>query len=463
MRLIHKSIIAAALAACTLQAAAQHTRSGYFLDSYNYRYQMNPALGNDSHFVAMPALGNVNVGIHGNLHLGDVLYTVGDRTVLFTNPDVPVQEAMSRFGDHNRIGSTDKIDILAGGFRAFGGYNTVTLSAVADVEADVPGALFSLAKEGVANRTYDIRDMRAHASAYAQLALNHSRDIPAVPGLRVGATLKLLVGAGNVDMLFRRAELALGTDGWAARTDADIYASVGGLRFDRKTYTPKHDATGSPYEYVSGANLDDGYSPNGFGLGLDLGAAYHRGDWTFSAALLDLGFIAWGKTQHASTNGLQEIHTDAYTFSADDDASNSFSNEWDRFTDDLSRLYQLRDMGEMSSRTRMLAATVNVGAEYEFPLYRRLSFGLLNTTRIQGEYTWTDFRLSANVSPLKWLSASASLAAGTYGCGFGWMLNLHTCGISFFAGMDHTPGKLCKQGVPLRSNVSANFGIDFPF
>ena len=47
MRLIHKSIIAAALAACTLQAAAQHTRSGYFLDSYNYRYQMNPALGHE--------------------------------------------------------------------------------------------------------------------------------------------------------------------------------------------------------------------------------------------------------------------------------------------------------------------------------------------------------------------------------------------------------------------------------
>lgn len=29
--------------------------------------------------------------------------------------------------------------------------------------------------------------------------------------------------------------------------------------------------------------------------------------------------------------------------------------------------------------------------------------------------------------------------------------------------MDHTMGKLAKQGVPLKSNAKFNLGIDFPF
>ena len=52
---------------------------------------------------------------------------------------------------------------------------------------------------------------------------------------------------------------------------------------------------------------------------------------------------------------------------------------------------------------------------------------------------------------------------GTYGVGFGWLLNLHTTGFNFFVGMDHTMGKLSKQFVPLNSNADLNIGINFPF
>lgn len=465
MKSLKKFLIIASVVAGCFTADAQHTYSGYFLDNYTYRYEMNPAFGNCRGFVSMPAIGNFNTAIRGNLHLSDIFYKSpdGGKTMLFTNPSISAAEAMSKFGNRNKIGTNNKINILSVGFKAFKGFNTITISASANLEASLPKAFFSLAKEGITNTTYDIKDMFANANAYATIALNHSHDIKQVPGLRIGASLKFLVGVGNLDMRFNEADLTLGENAWTARTNADIYASVTGMRFEMDTYTPEGPNGGRPREYVSGANLDDGFGINGFGLGFDLGAEYKWRDFRFSAAVLDLGFMNWGKTQWASTDGTQTFTTDAYTFSSNGDADNSFDNELDNMKDDLSKLYQLKDMGELSSRTRALAATLNFGVDYELPVYRNLHFGLLNSTRINGPYTWTQFRLSANVAPVKVFSADVNIAAGTYGVGFGWMLNLHAPGINLFLGMDHTLGTLSKQFIPLNSNASFNFGLNFPF
>lgn len=178
--------------------------------------------------------------------------------------------------------------------------------------------------------------------------------------------------------------------------------------------------------------------------------------------MLDLGFINHGKAQYASTGGTREIDTDAYTFNANEDASNSFDNEFDNLKDNFSKLYQLEDMGERGY-TRALAATLNFGVDYRFPLYDKLHFGLLNSTRINGRYTRTHFRLSANVAPVKCFSADVNFGLGTFGADFGWMLNFHHTGFNLFLAMDHTLGKLAKQGVPLNSNGSVNLGINFPF
>lgn len=451
----------AAAAATPAIVSAQNTYSGYFLDNYNYRYEMNPAFGNTRNYVGMPGLGNVNVAMHGTLHLTDILYNVDGKTVLFTNPGVAAGTAMEKFNDKNRLSTNNKFEILSGGFKAFGGYNTINISAVANVDMALPGSLFRLAKEGISNRTYDIKDMRARAEAYAQIALNHSRDINQVPGLRVGATVKFLMGVGAIDAKFNDAQLELGEDNWIARTNADVYASVKGMKFKMDTYEPK-SPNFAPYEYVSGMDMDN-FGLNGFGMGFDLGAEYKWRDFSFSLAVLDLGFMNWGKTQWASTDGTQTVETDAYTFNVDDKADNSFEKEMDLLGDNFSKLYSLKDMGEKSSLTRSLRTTINVGVEYELPYYRNLHFGLLNSTCIAGPYTWTQFRLSANVQPVKCFSASANMELGTYGAGFGWLMNLNVTGFNLFLGMDHTLGRLAKQGIPLNSNASFNFGINFPF
>ncbi|MDE6555493.1 MAG: hypothetical protein K2K55_00845, partial [Duncaniella sp.] len=100
---------------------------------------------------------------------------------------------------------------------------------------------------------------------------------------------------------------------------------------------------------------------------------------------------------------------------------------------------------------------------YTFPLYRNLNFGLMNTTRINGDFSWTNFRLSANVRPVKCFSAGINFGVGTFGPSFGWIVDLNVTGFNLFLASDCLPGKFAKQYAPLSSNMNLNFGINFPF
>lgn len=208
---------------------------------------------------------------------------------------------------------------------------------------------------------------------------------------------------------------------------------------------------------------DGSIGPNGFGMAFDLGATYKWRDFNFSLGFLDLGWISYFDTKQASTNGMRNISTDKYIFNANEDAANSFESEWDRMSDDLADLYQLSDNGNIGTRNVTLGATMNVGVDYALPYYRRLHFGLLSSSRFQKDFTWTEVRVSANVCPVDCFSADANVAFGTFGASFGWLLNFNHKGFNIFLGMDHTLGKLAKQGIPLNSNGSLNFGMNIPF
>lgn len=461
MKFNAKTILVAATLVLPICAAAQNSRSGYFLDDYTYRYQMNPAYGNSTNFVSMPALGNFNFGINGSLGLSDVLYNVNGRTVTFLNPGVSTAEVLSNIKDMNRIDVNARINILSGGFKAFGGYNTITLGTRVNVGLKIPGTAFSLLKEGISNNHYQIANLKGQGNAFAELGFGHSRDI--MPGLRVGANLKFLFGAGNFNLDLRKADLTLGTDDWQIESEGEVNVNLKGFRY--KTETRKDSPDGSHRTYVNGAKVD-GAGLGGFGLALDLGAVYTPEvlpDLEFSLAFQDLGFISWSNNVLATTNGVKTFNTDKYTFNVDDNAANSFDNEFDILKDDLYRLYELDNAGDTGGKVTGIGATMNVGVLYTLPYYRALKFGLLNTTRFQGNFTWTDFRLSANIMPCKVFDASVNMSAGTFGIGFGWLANVHCTGFNFFLGMDHTFGKLAKQGVPLNSNADFNLGINYLF
>lgn len=449
-----KTAILSAAAAISFGAVAQNTNSAYFTEGYNYRYQLNPAFANEKNFISIPVAGNVNAAMRGTIGLEDIFYNVDGTTTTFMNPAVDAS-FLNNINDMSRLGGEFNLNLLSVGFKGLKGYNTISVNLKGGLDSRIPKTLFSFLKEGIENKTYDISGFDIHSDLYGEIALGHSHQIN--QKWRVGGALKFILGGANIDAQFNKAQLTLGEDAWSAVTNAQIQASVKGLKYESE-YNEDTNR-----EYVNGMSFD-GAGLNGFGMALDLGAEFKPNqDWAFSLALLDFGFISWNNNMVASTGGDQSFTTDAYSFNVDEDASNNFNDEMDKMMNDISTLYALKDEGDAGSRTTMLGATLNIAAEYSLPVYRNLKFGLLNSTRIQGDYTWTEFRLGANINPVKPFSAGVNVAVGTYGWSFGWLMNLNVTGFNLFAGMDHTMGKLAKQGLPLSSNASMNVGINIPF
>lgn len=442
-------------------ASAQNLLSGRYNDGFLYRHDLNPAIGNEQNYVAMPALGNLNVSTNSNLRVSNVLFNRGGRTVLFLNPQVDAAEFLDKVKDKNRIVQNLRLQILGVGFKAWGGYNTIEINARENVAANVPGSLLRLAKDGAENKTYDISALNAHADAYAEIALGHSRNID--EKWRVGAKVKFLLGVANIDANVNKGYVQLLDNKFVGVTDAMVQTSLNDVQYKMESKMRGAEGEQTMHTYVNGVDKTK-WGVCGFGMAFDLGAEYKIDDnWKVSMSLLDLGWIGFKNNFVASTDGEHMVETDKYLFNLKDDTYHSFDNEKERLAEGVSQLYELKDKGNAGSRSRALGATWTWGAEYKTKFYDKLTFAFLNTTRIQGKYSWTDFRFSANVAPTKAFSATANLAFTTFGTSFGWLINVHPTGFNFFLGMDHTLGKLAKQGLPLSGRSSINLGFNFPF
>ena len=447
----HRIILAAIMAGTVLPAVAQTTLGGYFTDGFLYRHQMNPALSNDESYFSMPALGNINVAQRGDLGLGDLLFVANGKTVTFMHPDVSISDALKNVQSTNRMDNNMRVEILSWGKRMNKGYLTFDLGLRTDVGVSLPGAFFRLAKEGPANQSYDLSHIEIYGQGYGELAIGYSHRVNR--NLEVGGKVKLLAGIANVHGQADDVHLTLANDHWEASVEAEVDASMKGLKY--KCDDPQT-------KMIDGIDMDGG-GVSGFGVAFDLGASYRiNDDWRVDLALLDLGFLSWSNNHLASTDGRRTLNTQSYIFNVDGDASNAFGDELDRLTEDLGDLFKFKDMGDKGSRTTGLAATLNVGAEYRIPVYSELSVGALSSTRFAALGAWTEFRLSANYAPCHWFSMSVSGAAGTFGPSFGWLLNLHPRGFNLFAGMDSMGAPFTSDGIPCARNAHMNIGINFP-
>ena len=445
-------------------AAAQGLNSAYFTDEYKFRHDMNPAFGNEQNYVSVPALGNINIGLHGNFGYKDIvldnpMYLHGSdkRMTTFMNPYISAGTALDGFSKgNNRIVGDVGVTILSGGFKAFGGYNTVEINSKTSFGMSLPYELFEFAKN-TGNKTYDIGDVNAHAMSYVELAFGHSRQIN--EKLRVGAKLKFLFGLGRADLKLEnmKADLAQ-NDKWTVSGKATADVSIKGFKYESEMDEYNNPDNGE-YEKVSDIDVD-GFGLGGFGMAVDLGAVYQIDeDWRVSASVLDFGFISWSENAQAVNRSDRFEFDGFHDISVNDGAGVSFDDQADNYGDQITDFINLRDNGDKGGRTTGIGATLNFGAEYNLPVYRKITFGLLSSTRIKGAYTWTEGRLSANWKPLKWLDGGVNFAVNSFTASMGWVLNIHPKGYNFFIGMDHLLGSMSKEGIPLSSNASLNLGM----
>lgn len=465
MKRLATYMMTAAMTLCGTAVTAQTMNSAYFTGDYKYRHDLNPAYGNEQNYISWPALGNLNVSTHGNFGYGDVvmnnpMFGKGSdkKMTTFLNPYISSSDALSGFSKgNNRISGNVDITILSAGFKAFGGYNTIELGARTSFGMSLPHELFEFAKN-TGNKSYDIGDVTANATAFAQLAFGHSHQIG--DKLRIGAKVKFLFGGARADLKMENLKADLTADDkWTVTGKATANVSMKGFTY-LESEEEYNDPQRGTYRKVDDVDID-GAGLGGFGMAFDLGGIYKiNRDWTVSAAVVDLGFINWSNNMQATNRSQSFIFNGFHDTAVKSDHTNSLDNQADKYGDQIADFANLSDEGDQGSRSTGFGATVNVGCEYTLPVYRKLTFGLLSSTRINGDHTWTEGRLSANVAPLKWLDGGINVAVNSYTASMGWVLNIHPKGQNFFIGMDHLLGKTSKEFIPLSSNASVCVGFN---
>lgn len=467
----------AALAAGTaLAASAQEApRSAYFMDGYSYRHELNPAFSGERNYVSIPVLANFDVSLFSNVGVNTFLYKTEPgnpyKLTTFMSPTVDARTFLDKLNENNHINANVDLTILSTGFKAFKGYNTITLGVHTDMGLNLPKDLFRFMKLGQTgdDTRYSFSDVQANATAYAELAFGHSHKI--TDKLNVGAKFKVLFGLGNVSAKIDKMDVRLSDQQWLVSAKGKVEMAAGsGLQ------VPTKQESGADYDIPEDADLIDwgeikydNFGLAGFGLGLDLGATYQLlPDLQLSAAVNDFGFMNWSHA-HVAETGTTEwtfdgFHGVAVKEDQDDYENKKLSQQFDDLMDDLENVADFHRSVNDGSYTKMLKATIHIGAEYKMPFYRNLTGGFLFSQHIGGCQSWTEGRFYANVKPVKWFDATVNYGASTYGSSFGWMLNFHPKGFNFFIGSDHQFFKVTPQFVPVgHASASINFGFNVTF
>ena len=458
---------------CGIHASAQALQSGYFMEGYTYRHLMNPAFEAERNYVSIPALGNVYAGTKGNVALGNFIYKYnGDQLTTFMSNTVSAEEFLGDLRDNNRINANVNLTLLSVGFKKWGGFNTIGLSVRSNTSASLPYDLLKFMKVGMQREreVYDMGNLGVNSQNYVELALGHSRAIN--EHLRVGGKLKFLIGAAYASLKMNDMRVEMSGDKWMVHADGEMNASVKGLIMPTKAEMGRKLTDPSQGTLLDWENADfnsDDIGPSGFGMAVDLGAVYKLNDtWTFSASLLDFGFMSWSHTIKAKTlnkpwefDGFHELAVDS---ELGDDDPMSLKSQADDLGKDLENFASFHREENDGSALNMLGATLILGAEYTLPAYNKFKVGLLSTSRLQGRYSWWEARLSANVSPVKWFDAGVNGSVSTIGSSFGWIVNFHPKGFNLFVGMDQIIGEVNPQCIPVDNmNMSVSVGMNVTF
>lgn len=457
--------IASALAfagLCTF-ASAQNMRTGYFMDGYAYKFKMNPAMTSSRSFVALSALGNLNLGVDSNLGLSSIYYPKQDGSGLttFLNSEVDAATAMSKFSKKNYANFSTDLSLVSVGFWGKSGkmYHNIDISYNMSEYMSAPYDLFRFAKEGSANgnNVFDLGGTRLSGDTYLSVAYGFS--LPIVKNVRFGARAKLLLGLASVDASLKGTSIKTGADEWYAVTDGTLAGNLPlnmKLPVNEKGYVD-WEKTGSDFDIK---NI--GSSFGSIGAAVDLGVTVDfLEDFTASASVTDLGFIAWNNYLSASAAKGPDGNPKK-TVIASSSESTDFSKVGDKLLECLD--FTIDENGV--KKATMLRPTVFVGLQYRMPFYRRMSVGVLSTTKIAGSYTWSEGRLSVNLDPTDWFSFSTNYAYSTFGHSAGVALSFHLTGFNFFLGTDSYVPLLnvTPQFVPInRLNTSITCGFNIMF
>lgn len=437
----------AAVLVCTGAAAQNPTL--YFMEGVPLRSQMNPALAPQRGYFNIPVLGGLAVTAGGNTSLDHLLFRRDGRLVTLLSPSVSSADALSDLHSKNLVNADIRVNLLG-----FGAYTanrkhfwSFDLNLRTSVSTQFPYELFHFFKTG---ESAQVRNLGLSSDAYAEAGFNYS--FPIGEKFYVGARVKFLVGLARAKSYFTQFNVSLGENEWYAE-------AVGELEVNSNLLTiPTRQEAGQDGVYRNYYQLDDmefdaKFKPAGYGAAFDIGATYEPiPNLLVSAAVNDIGFIAWNKASSMHGTVSRRLTFDG----AQVDASGVADIDFD--------LGELKfEQVDEESATRMLHYTMNLGAEYRL-WDRRVGFGALYQIHKYDYAALHNLTASVNFQPVRWFGLSGSYSfidnrASALGLG----LNLNPGWINFYVATDVLLTKKSAQWIPIKQGrMNFNLGIGVP-
>jgi len=426
------------------RAEAQYDMMIYSLKTVPQTTLTNPAvMPNYKYHVGFPFLSSQYTGFGtSGVRYSDVFYTRADDSLAVDIPGI-----VSKLKEKNNFNYREVNQILNFGMRWKDWYFSGSVSEIVDVNMMYSKDVVQLIGQGNASKLGEAFDLGAtalKAQHYREYALGAAYDYD--DKWNFGLRAKFLFGKAAIDTKDLSGKLTTTEDYYYITTESNMTINMSLPQYKKDT---TEDVTASEYLF-SGWN---------FGMGFDAGATYKMDDqWTFSASVLDLGWInysRWLKTYSNDNVVWTYKGIDANQFDGLDDQQTE--DRLNEIKDSLVDMFQLQESEK--SFNVMLTAKIFLGANYQ--LSDKESLGALLRTEIfnnvwRPSLTLSYFRqLNENFG----VTGSYTIANRSY-ANFGLGVVVNAAPLQIYIATDNVVGLIVPDQVRY---ANLHFGINFIF
>ena len=482
MRTTKKIFISALVALMTLSAYAEQVTTVYFLENAPMRHTINPAFQPVSQgFVNFTPLGWMTLGLGNNsITLNDALYydPITGRTITPLHPNGDKQAFLKTLHSMTLMDVNSTLGLVNFGFRIKDdGYLTIGINERIDAGFTVPKTLFNFALGGGMTdldggvNSFNFGGMGAGGMLYTEIGGGYSHRLN--EQWTIGGKFKFLLGTMHLGLNAKQLGLDASVEQWVLHGKMNLELA-GPINFDKMPDLEgrrmmdvidelfKSDGSSSPdiSTIIEYNNIGKMLTPSGYGAAIDFGFTYKPiENLQISAALNDLGFIYWNKSNKYTCT----IDTTFEGVGEFDYSDPAFKDDQGNFSAQLlvdSALQNLKGIANAivlhkagNGYAKMVSARLNVGLDANF-WDNRVGIGIVSATRLYNARLYEEVTLGISFRPVNWFNIAATYSLmnnGKYsniGAGISFM---PYDGVNMTLAMDYIPTSYAAidvNGVP---------------
>jgi hypothetical protein len=258
------------------QLTAQSDFMLYDFGGIGQSLHVNPASPQQSKvWIGLPALSGVNFSYQNNG------FSAADILEKGTDINANLARVANSLDDNSGISTVLNVDLLGIGFKAGNGFWSTGANYQLDYRMSLPSSLMQVLfgnNNNVTLTNFAINDFQLETTSRLNLYLGYQHKF-LDERLIIGGRFKYIFGQANIKTDRVNFEIR-NTDKYTTTITADALIRTSGEN--------------TIQDSIDEINISDLILSNNTGIGLDFGVYFKLNEhWSFSASVLDLGFITW--------------------------------------------------------------------------------------------------------------------------------------------------------------------------